>query len=149
MDPTPHAGLKGREPRAKAREFCQAVLDGRQFREANEKIDRFLGDAEAKGTYVAYTKRRAEIQERQERGFQLTAGEITELEKMQRELSSNEVIRDFVEASDELERIKVGAVAFIEKAFELCRPPSEEDIAAEGKLLEREAKQRTKEAKQR
>ena len=124
----PHAGLKGAKVREQMRSLCEAILAGKQFRDANAAIEAFLQDEDAKAQYIAYNTRRAEVRERQERGFQLTAGEIDELEKLHQEIIDQPVIRGFMVATDELERIKHAAIEFLEKSFELCRVPTDSDF---------------------
>ena len=106
-------------------------MDGKQFKDANQKIETFLADESAKQLYIDLTSLRAKLQERQQRGFELTAGEVTELEKIQNEADSNPTIKEFAQASDELNQIKAAVVAYLDKSFEICSPPGEGDFTEE------------------
>lgn len=127
----PAPEIKGRKVEEALRHLCETVLAGRQFKDANAKIESFLQDEDAKQSYLAYNARAAELRERQERGFDLTAGQVAEIEQLRKEIAGNGVIRGFMEASDELERIKLGALTWLEKAFEICRVPEDKDFADE------------------
>ena len=61
----------------------------------------------------------------------MRAGEVTELEKIQNEADSNPTIKEFAQASDELNQIKAAVVAYLDKSFEICSPPGEGDFTEE------------------
>jgi|GEM_PF-2797182 len=121
-------GLKGRDVVEKMSALCQAVLDGDQFREANKKLEAFLADEDSKKTYAEVSRRRADIAQRESRGFALTAGEALEVDKLEKTLTKNPLIRGFFEASQEMEKIKLGVVTYLEKTFEICQVPTRKDF---------------------
>lgn len=124
-----HTGIKGHKVKQALLSLCSTLLDGNQFTDANQKIEAFLADDSAKQLYIDLTSLRAQLQQRQQRGFELTAGEVAKLEKIQAEADANPTVKDFAEASEELNQIKAAVVAYLEKSFEICRPPSDEDFA--------------------
>lgn len=123
-----HTGIKGHKVKEAVLQLCSTLLEGKQFKDANEKIETFLADDEAKNLYVSLTSVRANLQQRQQRGFELTAGEVAQLEKIQQTADANKVIKDFATASEELNQIKAAVVSYLEKSFEICRTPTEADF---------------------
>ena len=123
-----HTGIKGHKVKQALLSLCETILQGNQFQEANKKIEAFLEDDSAKDLYIKMTSLRARLQERQQRGFELTAGEVAELESVQREADANITIKDFADASEELNHIKAAVITYLEKSFEICRPPDDKDF---------------------
>jgi cell fate (sporulation/competence/biofilm development) regulator YlbF (YheA/YmcA/DUF963 family) len=120
--------IKGTKVSEQLTALCQSVLDSRQFKDANEKIEAFLADEAARTEYSSYLALVSRIRTRQDRGFEPTAGEVLELEKAHAAAVANPLISDFNAGTAALKKFKQDLLAYFDLAFELARVPTEEDF---------------------
>lgn len=116
----------------KTRELCQAILDQPEMRSARQAIDKFVADDKARAQYEGLMAKGQALQQKQQRGEQLTREEITAFEAERESVLNNPVARGFLEAQEEMHHVHQSINQQVSKTLELGRLPTEADFAEEG-----------------
>lgn len=112
----------------KAKELCQSVLDDSKLQSAFRSIDAFMENDSAKGIYSAMQAKAEELHTKQSAGFDLTAGEIEEYNKLRDQVFENPVAKAFIDAQEEMHSVQATVNGWLSMTFELGRMPTDEDF---------------------
>lgn len=120
------------EIRVKTEELCQLILDQPAFPELRAMISDFFGNNEARALYNDVMERQHALQQKQQQGFQLSNEDIKAFDEAREKIYLNPVSRDFLYASQELDKVQDLVIKYVLKTIELERIPTEEDLVEEG-----------------
>jgi cell fate (sporulation/competence/biofilm development) regulator YlbF (YheA/YmcA/DUF963 family) len=116
----------------KTKELCAQIVSDPSFRELQAKVERFLGDDEARLQYQRVHEKGEELHQKQHAGVELGATEIREFESAREALFDNSVAKDFMTAQRELENLQKEISQYVSTTIELGRVPTAEDLASAG-----------------
>lgn len=136
----PGGGIKGENARAALAGFCAALAASSQFQKASQEIDAFIADDTARESYLHWTRLEAQLDWRRERGLDLTAGEVHACQSARRTALGNPVVAAYLQANENLLKLKQSTLEWLDKTFELKRAPTAEDWKEEERLRAKEAK---------
>jgi cell fate (sporulation/competence/biofilm development) regulator YlbF (YheA/YmcA/DUF963 family) len=120
------------EIREKTEELCQLILDQAAFPELREMISDFFANEEARFIYNGVMEKQRVLQQKQQQGFELTKEDMDEFDKAREKIYLNPVSRDFLYASQELDKVQDLVIKYVLKTIELERIPTEEDLMEQG-----------------
>jgi cell fate (sporulation/competence/biofilm development) regulator YlbF (YheA/YmcA/DUF963 family) len=112
----------------KTRELCQAILDQPEVVALRQKIDAFTNDDQARGEYDALTMKGQLLQQKQQAGLALDDMEIKDFELNREAFLNNPIARGFLDAQEEMQKVKQSVSQYVSKTFELGRVPEESDL---------------------
>lgn len=112
----------------KTQELCQAILDQDAFPELKAMITDFFADDEAKFLYNDVLDKQRSLQQKQQQGEFITNEEISAFDELRDQLYVNPISRDFLYASQELNKIQDLVIKSVLKTIELERVPTEDDL---------------------
>jgi len=118
--------------REKTEELCQFILDQSAFSELKDMINSFLGDGEATSLYNEIIEKQRALQQKQQGGIPLTDEEVDDFNAAREKLYANSVARDFLYASEELDKVQDLVIKYVLKTIELEKVPTEADINGGG-----------------
>ena len=113
----------------KARELCETIAADAEYKGLLTKVERFLGDDEARLSYQSVHESGQALNQKQQAGLQLAESEIAEFESARTQLLGNSVASDFIQAQQDLESLQASVSRLVGMTLELGRVPTEEDIA--------------------
>ncbi|MBM3848017.1 MAG: YlbF family regulator [Verrucomicrobia bacterium] len=116
----------------KTLELCEGILKHPDFNSLRGRVDSFLGNEAAKGQYNALIEQGQFLQHRQDTGGTVSQEEAAEFEQKREAVLGNPVIRDFLQAQEEIQTIQQFVGGYVAKTFELGRIPSEDDFSEGG-----------------
>lgn len=116
------------EIKVKTEELCQVILDQASFPELRGMITDFFQNTEAQSLYNGVLEKQRILQMKQQQGIQLTSEEIKKFDEAREEIYLNPISRDFLYASQELDKIQDLVIKHVLKTIELERIPTEEDL---------------------
>jgi len=116
----------------KTEELCQAVVDQPSFQQLKESVDRFQEDPEAQMLYRSLVDKQDRLQNKQQRGLQLTDEEVRDFEQERDNLFAHPVAKAFIDAQQQIQKVHDSITRYLNKTFELGRVPSEEEARAFG-----------------
>lgn len=114
---------------SKTRELCDTIAHDAEYQALLKKVERFLGDDQARTDYQAVHQKGQELNQKQQSGLQLAESEIAEFESARSRLLENPVASEFLEAQQSLETLQSSVSRMVGMTLELGRVPTEEDIA--------------------
>ncbi len=112
----------------KTRELCQTILAEPSLQALRLHIDAFMADEETRAQYDDLVAKGQVLQQKQQMAQPLTGEEIAEFEQHRDSLLNNPIARGFLDAQQELHRVKETIQRYVNKTLELGRLPSEEDL---------------------
>jgi cell fate (sporulation/competence/biofilm development) regulator YlbF (YheA/YmcA/DUF963 family) len=112
----------------KTRELCQTILDEPALRAVRQRIDNFMADEQTRAQYDGLITKGEALQQKQQMSLPLTGEEISDFEQHRDSLLNNPVAREFLDAQQELHRVRESIQKYINKTLELGRLPSEEEM---------------------
>ncbi|MCX8239830.1 MAG: YlbF family regulator [Akkermansiaceae bacterium] len=113
----------------KTRDLCETIANDSDYKGLLAKVEKFLGDDEARLTYQSVHERGQELNQKQQSGLELAESEIAEFESARSELLNNSVASEFIQAQQSLEALQSSVSQMVGMTLELGRVPTEEDIA--------------------
>lgn len=116
----------------KTKELCALIAGDPEYRELLDKVERFLDDEGAKLQFQSVQERGQELQQKQNAGLELSAGEVNEFEAAREALLSNAVASEFLAAQESLQSVQMAIGKYVGLTLELGRVPSDEDFQDEG-----------------
>jgi cell fate (sporulation/competence/biofilm development) regulator YlbF (YheA/YmcA/DUF963 family) len=120
------------EIKVKTEELCKLILDQPAFPELRGMINDFFADEEAKYLYNDVVQKQRALQQKQQQGFELTREDMNVFDEAREKIYLNPVSRDFLYASQELDKVQNLVINYVLKTIELERIPTEEDLVEEG-----------------
>ncbi|HJV16243.1 MAG TPA: YlbF family regulator [Bacillales bacterium] len=120
------------EIKVKTEELCKLILDQPAFPELRAMINNFFADEEAKYIYNDVVQKQRALQQKQQQGFELTREDMNVFDEAREKIYLNPVSRDFLYASQELDKVQNLVINYVLKTIELERIPTEEDLVEEG-----------------
>lgn len=112
----------------KTRELCQAVLDDPEVVALRRKMDAFMGDAQLCQQYEALMQKGETLHQKQHAGETLGPVEVAEFEKLRESFLKNPVASAYLDAQEELHKVKQSISQYVAKTFELGRVPVAADL---------------------
>ncbi|MEM6883684.1 MAG: YlbF family regulator [Verrucomicrobiota bacterium] len=112
----------------KTRELCQLILNQPAFLESRKDIHAFLDDEKAQNLYRQVAERGRELEQLQVQGLQPDENAVEQFEKMRFDFLENPVAKNFIEAQQMMNEVQETVNGYVNKAFELGRVPTEEDL---------------------
>ena len=113
----------------KTRDLCETIANDSDYRDLFRKVERFLGDDEARLSYQSVHESGQALNQKQQSGLQLSESEIAEFEGSRSELLNNPIASDFMQAQQTLEALQSSVSRMVGMTLELGRVPTPEDIA--------------------
>ena len=113
----------------KARDLCETIAEDVEYRDLLAKVEKFLGDDEARTSYQTVHSQGQELNQKQQSGLQLAESEIAEFESARTRLLENQVASEFLQAQQSLETLQSSVSRLVGMTVELGRVPTAEDIA--------------------
>jgi cell fate (sporulation/competence/biofilm development) regulator YlbF (YheA/YmcA/DUF963 family) len=120
------------EIRVKTEELCQLIIDQAAFPELKGMIADFFANEEARFLYNEVLDKQRTLQQKQQQGIELTREDIQTFDEARERIYVNPVSRDFLYASQELDKVQDLVIKYVLKSIELERIPTEEDLVEEG-----------------
>jgi cell fate (sporulation/competence/biofilm development) regulator YlbF (YheA/YmcA/DUF963 family) len=115
----------------KTRELCQALLDEPTVQAVRQRIDDFMADEQTRAQYDGLITKGEALQQKQQMSLPLTGEEISDFEQHRDSLLNNPVARAFLDAQQELHRVRESIQKYVNKTLELGRLPSEEELTSD------------------
>jgi cell fate (sporulation/competence/biofilm development) regulator YlbF (YheA/YmcA/DUF963 family) len=116
----------------KTLELCQSILGHSDFTSLRGRVESFLGNESARAEYNGLVEQGQFLQHRQDTGGIVSQEEAADFEKKRESVLGNTVIRDFLQAQQEITTIQQFVTGYVTKTFELGRVPTEEDFSEGG-----------------
>ncbi|MBT6168615.1 MAG: YlbF family regulator [Verrucomicrobia bacterium] len=113
----------------KTRDLCETIANDSDYRDLLQKVEKFLGDDEARLSYQSVHESGQALNQKQQSGLQLSDSEIAEFEGARTELLNNPIASDFMQAQQSLEALQSSVSRMVGMTLELGRVPTPEDIA--------------------
>lgn len=113
----------------KTRDLCETIANDSDYRDLLQKVEKFLGDDEARLSYQSVHESGQALNQKQQSGLQLSDSEIAEFEGARSELLNNPIASDFMQAQQSLEALQSSVSRMVGMTLELGRVPTPEDIA--------------------
>ena len=113
----------------KTRDLCETIANDSDYRDLLQKVEKFLGDDEARLSYQSVHESGQALNQKQQSGLQLSDSEIAEFEGGRTELLNNPIASDFMQAQQSLEALQSSVSRMVGMTLELGRVPTPEDIA--------------------
>lgn len=113
----------------KTRDLCETIAADGDYQALLEKVEKFLGDDEARLSYQSVHQQGQDLNQKQQAGLQLAESEVAEFENARTRLLENPVASDFLEAQQALETLQSSVSRLVGMTLELGRVPTPEDIA--------------------
>ena|ERR1051326_3690050 len=114
----------------KTRELCQAIVDQPEFRSLRRQVDEFMASEEAKQQYQLVVEKGEALQQKQQMGQALSKDEVAEFEKHREVLVGNPIARAFLDAQQEMHKVRESVGQYVAKTFELGRMPTADDFSS-------------------
>ncbi|HWD20237.1 MAG TPA: YlbF family regulator [Verrucomicrobiae bacterium] len=115
----------------KTLELCETIIQQPQFQSIRQRIDSFMGDAQAQQQYEAVNEKGRALHQKQHSGVSLTESEISGFEKLRDALLANPTAKGFIEAQQEMHHMQEEIGQYVGKTFALGRVPNESELADE------------------
>lgn len=115
----------------KTRELCQTILDHPAFKTAQERIQAFTANDQARAQYEAVVGKGQELRHKQHHGETVADAEVKAFESDREALLRNPVAREFIDAQSDLHELRHTIEKQVSLTLELGRVPSQEDIEAQ------------------
>lgn len=112
-----------------AKELCQAMLDDPELKDVFAAVDAFMSNDEAKELFSGLQTMGEALQNKQQGGLELTAGEVEEYNKARDAMLDNPVAKAFVDGQDKIQSVHQTIGSWVSLVFELGRMPNEEELA--------------------
>ena len=116
----------------KTLELCQTLLLHPDFNSLRSRIEGFLQSETAKDQYNALVEQGQTLEHRQQTGGTISQEENADFETRREAVLQNAVIRDFLQAQQEVQTIQQFIGGYVAKTFELGRLPAEQDFSEGG-----------------
>ena len=113
----------------KTRDLCETIANDSDYRDLLQKVEKFLGDDEARLSYQSVHESGQALNQKQQSGLKLAESEIAEFEGARSELLNNPIASDFMQAQQTLEALQSSVSRMVGMTLELGRVPTPEDIA--------------------
>ena len=113
----------------KTRDLCETIANDSDYRDLLQKVEKFLGDDEARLSYQSVHESGQALNQKQQSGLQLSDSEIAEFEGARTELLNNPIASDFMQAQQSIEALQSSVSRMVGMTLELGRVPTPEDIA--------------------
>ena len=117
---------------AQVESLCETLLRSADYRSAQNRINRFLADANAKRQFIALNETGKELEARRRQGEELTEADIQSFNRQRDTMLQNLVIREFMEAENALQATHSTISRYVAKTLELGRIPAAEDLDSGG-----------------
>lgn len=115
----------------KTRELCQTILDHPAFKAAQERIQAFTANDQARAQYEAVVGKGQELRHKQHHGERVAEAEVKAFEADRDALLRNPVARDFIDAQSDLHELRQTIEKHVALTLELGRVPTWEDLEAQ------------------
>ncbi len=113
-------------------ELCETITSHPDFAQLRGRVEGFLNNDAAKEQYNSLVQQGQFLEHRQQTGGTITQEEIGDFEKKRDAALQNEVIRNFLQAQQEIQTIQRFINDYVAKTFELGRTPAETDFESGG-----------------
>jgi cell fate (sporulation/competence/biofilm development) regulator YlbF (YheA/YmcA/DUF963 family) len=115
----------------KTRELCQAIVDQPSYQSLRRQVDAFMASDGARKQYQLVVEKGEALQQKQQMGQTLSSDEIAEFEKHRDTLVSDPIARGFLDAQQEMHKVRESVGQYVSKTLELGRIPSADDLGGE------------------
>lgn len=115
----------------KTRELCQTILEHPAFKTAQQRIQAFVANDEARAQYESVVGKGQELRHRQHQGETPGESEVQAFENEREALLRNPVAREFIDAQSELHDLRHTIEQHVALTLELGRVPTGEDLEAQ------------------
>lgn len=116
----------------KLEELCRAILEQDSFARLQADIEAFEGNQEAQDLYNGLLESQDRLQAKQRQGMSLGPDEIAEFEGEREALFSNPVGKGYVDAQEQIFKLKDTVKKYVAKTIKLGRVPEEADLQSGG-----------------
>ena len=113
----------------KTRELCQTILEQPNMQSIRQRIDAFMGDAQARAQYDTLVNKGQALHQKQQAAQPLSQEEINDFEQHRESLLKNPTARGFLDAQEELHEVQHNVHHYVTRALELGRVPTEEELS--------------------
>lgn len=116
----------------KIRELCEALLQDEEVQAARDRIEIFLGNADATRGYAQLANMSEGLQQKRMGGEEITEDEGQAFESLRDRVVADPAVREFMEARGALEEIQGLVMTYVGRTLELGRVPTERDLMPQG-----------------
>ena len=109
-------------------ELCETITTHPDFQSLKGRIDAFLTNDSARDQYNALVEQGQTLEHRQQTGGSISQEEVADFDGKRDVVLQNPVIKDFLQAQQEIQTIQRFVSDYVTKTFELGRTPAEEDF---------------------
>ncbi len=115
----------------KTRELCQTILDHPAFQAAQQSIQAFTANDQARAHYESVVSKGQELRHKQHHGEELPEAEVKAFESEREALLRNPVAREFIDAQSDLHDLRHTIEKHLSLTLDLGRVPTPEDLEGE------------------
>ena len=112
----------------KTRDLCDAIAQDIEFVALQGQVERFLENDTAKLQYQSVHEKGEELHQKQQAGVELSDTEIRTFEEARESLLDNDLVREFMEAQQNLQALQQTINKYVGMTMELGRVPQPEDM---------------------
>lgn len=112
----------------KTLELCETMVAQPEMASIRKRIETFIANDDARNQYEKVNSKGQALHQKQHAGQPLNDEEIADFEKHRDVLLKNNVVRDFLNAQEELHEMQHSINKYINKTIELGRVPTESDF---------------------
>jgi len=112
--------------------LCQELLEQASYQELRAMIDEFLQDERAVAQYQAFQQHQQQLEDKERQQIKLTEEEITAYEQEEMAIYENTIIRKYLYAENEINKLFHLINQFFTKTIEWNRVPELSEIKKDG-----------------
>jgi len=116
----------------KTRDLCQSIVDEPTVLALRQKMDAFMGDSQLCAQYEALMQKGEVLHQKQHAGESLNPVEVKEFEKLRESFLKNPVASAFLDAQEDIHKLKQTINQYVSKTFKLGRVPTAADLESGG-----------------
>ncbi len=116
----------------KIQELCAAIVADDEVQEARKNAEAFLADESAVDMYRQVARAGRELEQKQQRGIELTQAEIEGFNDLQEKVEANPKVQSFQTAQQTLQDVAEMIQAYVTKTLEKGYVPAEDEVFSKG-----------------
>ncbi|MCP4847731.1 MAG: YlbF family regulator [Verrucomicrobiaceae bacterium] len=118
----------GNDYKETAKDLCRALLEDEKLKGVFTSIDAFMENDVSKELFSQMQTKSEELQNKQQAGIELTAGEVEEYNKLREKMLDDPAAKAFVEAQESIQSVHQTIGSWVSLVFENGRMPTEEEF---------------------
>ncbi len=113
-------------------ELSGALLADPAFRQLRRMVDAFMADEDAVRQYNSFVDCYESFEAKEQQGLTVSDDEAEQYNKLESDLYGNDLIRKFIYAQNEFQKLQQTAARYLQLTLELDRLPTREEVKHNG-----------------